>query len=113
MRQSCTKSAEQGRTLQLSAAYEAIQAGRQQQQTDAFRLEYTLRAGIEGTVSAMVRQHGARHTRYRTSTKTHVQSLLTAIAVNVRRAALWLMGYRPGTTRPPSLACLAPTQLAA
>jgi transposase len=113
VRQYCTKSTDRGRTLQLSAAYAAIQAGRQHQQTDAFRREYTLRAGIEGTVSAMVRQHGARRTRYRTSTKTHIQSLLIAIAANVRRAALWLMGYRPGTTRPPSLNCLAPIQLAA
>ncbi len=113
VRENCTKSAERGRTLQLGAAYEVIQAGRQQQQTETFRQEYTLRAGIEGTVSAMVRQHGARHTRYRASAKTHTQSLLTAIAANVRRAALWLLGERPGTTRPPSLECLAPTQLAA
>ena len=97
----------------MSATYEALQAGRQRQQTAAFWQEYTLRAGIEGTVSALVRQHGARRTRYQGSTKTHVQSLLTAIAVNLRRVALWLMGERPGTTRPASLRCLAPAQFAA
>lgn len=113
VRTRCTKSAAGGRTLQLNAAYEVIQAGRQHQQTDEFWQEYTLRAGIEGAISAAVRQHGARRTRYIGSAKTHVQSLLTAIAVNVRRAALWLMGQRPGTTRPCSLHCLAPAQLAA
>ncbi len=113
LRQSCVKGTQHGRTLTLSAAYEAIQAAREHQRTDAFRQEYSLRAGIEGTVSAVVRQHGARRTRYIGQAKTHVQNLLTAMAINVRRTALWLMGERPGTTRPTSLHCLAPAQLAA
>ena len=71
--------------LTLRATYEVLQAGRQRQQTAAFWQEYKLRAGMEGTVSALVRQHGARRTRYQGSIKTHVQSLLTAIAVNLRR----------------------------
>jgi transposase len=113
VREHCTKSRKRGRMLTLRATHQVLQAGRQRQQTDAFWEEYKVRAGIEGTVSALVRQHGARRTRYRNSVKTHAQSLLTAIAVNVRRTALWLMGERPGTTRPPSLLCLAPAQLAA
>ncbi len=82
------------------------------QQTAAFQQAYTLRAGIEGTVSEIVRAHGARRARYIGLAKTYVQALLTAIAVNLKRAALWLMGKRPARTRPPGLACLA-SQLAA
>ena len=107
-RERCTRSRKRGRFLQLRGTYAALQAGRQQQHTDAFWEEYRLRAGIEGTVSALVRQHGARRTRYIGSRKTEVQALLTAMAVNIRRAALWLMGQRPGTTRLASLHCLAP-----
>lgn len=113
VRARCTHSTTGGRTLKLKADYATLQAGRQHQQTADFRTEYTLRAGIEGTISALIRAQGARRSRYKGAAKTHVQNLLIACAVNVRRAALWLMGYRPGTTRPPSLACLAALQLAA
>ncbi|MSP11954.1 MAG: transposase [Chloroflexi bacterium] len=44
---------------------------------------------------------------------THRQALLTAIAVNMKRAVVWLMGERPKGTRPASLACLAPALLPA
>jgi transposase len=113
LRQRCTKSTQAGRSLRLGPNYAVLQAAREQQQTAAFKLKYALRVGIEGTISAAVRQHGARHARYLGQLKTHTQALLTAIAINLRRTALWLMGLRPGTTRPASLACLAPTQLAA
>jgi transposase len=113
VRELCTKSRKRGRILTLGVSYAVLQAGRQWQHTAAFWQEYKLRAGVEGTVSALVRQHGARRTRYQGSCKTHVQSLLTAIAVNLRRAALWLMGERPGTTRPARLQCLAPAHFAA
>ena len=113
LRQRCTKATVRGRTLQVALdTHATLQAGRLYQQTPAFWQEYALRAGIEGTISALVRHDGARRTRYCGSAKTHVQTLLTAIGVNLRRAALWLMGLRPGTTRPPSLRCLAPTQFA-
>jgi transposase len=113
LRQRCTRAADGGRRLKITQYHELTQAGRQRQQTAAFRAEYALRAGVEGTVSATVRQHGARRTRYIGEAKTEVQNLLIAMAANVRRAALWLMGDRPGTTRPPGLSCLAPAQLAA
>jgi len=107
----CTRGAA-GRTLQLSIYHDAILAARQEQQTAAFQQAYTLRAGIEGTVSETVRAHGARETRYIGLAKTYLQALLTAIAVNLKRAALWLMAKSRSHTRAPGLACLAP-QLAA
>ena len=42
VRERCTKSRKRGRILQLRGTYAALQAGRQQQQTDAFWQEYTL-----------------------------------------------------------------------
>ena len=108
VRELCTHSKAEGRKLTLSPHYETLQAGRRQQQTAEFAAAYTLRAGIEGTVSAMIRAHGARRTRYKGAAKTHMQNLLIATAANLRRTALWLMGERPGTTRPPGLHALAP-----
>jgi transposase len=108
----CTKSTKAGRTLRIDSNYAAMRAARQEQTTPEFAAEYALRAGIEGTISAAVRAQGVRRARYVGEAKTHVQTLLSAIAINLQRTALWLMGERPKTTRLPSLACLAPAQLA-
>jgi len=105
----CTRSTRHGRSLKLSLDFETIKAARQFQQTDAFKYAYASRAGIEGTFSAAVRAHGLRRSRYIGQSKTHLQELLTAIAINLKRAAAWLMGQRPKTTRSPGLQCLAPT----
>ena len=107
----CTQGA-QGRTLRLSIYRDTILAARRAQETQQFKQQYALRSGIEGTVSETVRAHGARRARYLGLAKTHVQAYLTAIAGNLKRTALWLMGKRPARTRPPGLACLA-SQLAA
>jgi transposase len=107
-RQSCTKSTRNGRQLRLGPHYEMMRELRTYQATEAFRAEYAARAGIEGTISAAVRAHGARRSRYLGQAKTATQALLTAIAINLRRSALWLLGERPGCSRAPSLTCLAP-----
>jgi transposase len=108
VRQRCTRSTTAGRNLTLSIYHQRLQARRAEQDTPVFRRAYALRVGIEGTISATVRQHGMRRTRYFGQTKTELQALLTAIAVNLRRIALWLMGDRPAATHPASLRCLAP-----
>jgi transposase len=107
-RAQCTRATTQGRQLQLTQHYRFLRDARQYETTADFRREYTARAGIEGTISEAVRSHGARNARYRGQIKTAQQAVLTAIAINVKRAAHWLMGERPGTTRPPHLTCLAP-----
>jgi transposase len=113
LRQRCTQSTAGGRSLKVSIYHDVILAARLRQQTALFGQAYAQRAGIEGTVSQTVRQHGARRTRYLGLAKTHVQTLLTAIAINLKRAALWLMGRRRAVTRPGQLRCLQPIQLAA
>ncbi len=44
--------------------------------------------------------------------RQYLQALLTAIAVNLKRAALWLMAKSRSPTRAPSLACLVPQLVA-
>ncbi|MGW1902909.1 transposase [Streptomyces hirsutus] len=46
---------------------------------------YALRSGVEGTVNELVHGHEMRRCRYRGLAKTHVQHVLTAIAVNIER----------------------------
>ena len=43
------------------------------------------RSAIEGTISAMVRKHGARRARYRGKAEVRLQHLFIGAAVNVKR----------------------------
>lgn len=104
-----TQATNTGRTLKLSLHFETSLQRRPEQRTDEFKAAYATRAGVEGTISAAVRTHGARRSRYSGQSKTTLQELFMATAINLKRAARWLMGDRPKTTRPPSLLCLAPT----
>lgn len=101
----CTR-ARTGRTLKLSPYFPAIVAARKRQNTEDFRREYALRSGVEGTVSEAVRKHGARTSRYTGQQKTWLQEILLAAAINLERAARWLMGYRPASTRTSRFATL-------
>ena len=105
-RSRCTQAKTTGRTLKVGRDVDVILANRQAQHTDAFKTQYARRAGIEGTLSAAVRKQGARRSRYIGQGKTHLQELLIATAINLKRSALWLMGYRPAGTRPARLTCL-------
>ncbi|WP_413471076.1 transposase [Streptomyces peucetius] len=46
---------------------------------------YAVRSGIEGTINELAHGHEMRRRRYRGLDKTHVQHVLTAIAVNIER----------------------------
>ncbi|MDX2681638.1 IS1182 family transposase [Streptomyces soliscabiei] len=72
-----------------------------QQDTDWRRL-YGLRSGAEGTIAEFADGHRGRRCRYRGLAKTHVQHVLTALAINVERLSLQEPAghsYRP---RPPT-----------
>ncbi len=79
-------------TLLVQAEFEALQQARQRQQTDEFAANYAARAGAEGTISQCVQRAGIRRSRYVGLAKTHLQRILTAVAVNIVRAVNWLMG---------------------
>ncbi len=85
--------------LRPQAAHEALQARRQEQQTQEFRQQYATRAGIEGTLSQGVRRMGLRRARYDGLQKVHVQHVFTAVAINVLRIDAVLTQTPRGQTR--------------
>jgi transposase len=109
VRERCTRSAQQVRTLTLHRRdeHEAVQAARLRQQTDAFAALYALRAGAEGSLSQGIRRCGLRRARYRGLAKTHLQHAATAAALNLARLATWLAGDPLATTRTSRFAALA------
>lgn len=94
-------------TVYPQEKHEALQAARERQTTDAFRLLYYQRSGIEGTVSQAVRGMGIRRSRYRGLARTHLQHVATAAAINLTRVADWLSGKRPKSSHCSPFATLA------
>ncbi|WP_328959121.1 transposase [Kitasatospora purpeofusca] len=58
---------------------------RAEQQTPDWKARYAVRSGVEGTINEFAHGHGMRRCRYRGQPKTHLQHVLTAIAVNIER----------------------------
>lgn len=77
----------QHRSLTISAFQGEIAERRAEQQSESFRERMKQRAGVEGTISELVRGHGARRARYRGWAKVRLQHLLTGAAVNLKRLA--------------------------
>ncbi len=75
-----------GRCLGISAYHPLIQARRREAESEAFKREMQIRAGIEATVSELVRKHGLC-ARYRGRRKNQLQTLLIATATNLKRLA--------------------------
>ncbi len=97
----CTRSSPPRRsiTVRPKELHQALLEGREREKTEAFREQYAARAGIEGTLSQGVRAFGLRQTRYIGLAKTHLQHVLTAMALNITRVLAWLSGDRPAQTR--------------
>jgi transposase len=97
----CTRTAEGRRSLTLRPCpqHAALAAAREQQATGAFARLYAQRAGIEGTMGQAVTAYGLRRARYVGQPKTHLQNILTAVAINFVRVAAWLAETPRQTTR--------------
>ena len=100
-RQYCTGARRVRRTLSVRAElqYKALQAAREREKTAAYQALYAKRAGVEGTISQGTRGFGLRRARYRGLAKTHLQGLLTVMAINLVRIANWLMEVPLAKTR--------------
>jgi transposase len=100
VRPACTRAAG-ARCLQVRTRDQhlALQAARQWQTTPAFKQAYAQRAGIESTHSQALRRCDIRHTRYLGLAKTHLQQVISAVAVNLFRVLDWLVRPQP-TARP-------------
>lgn len=76
-----------GRTLSVSPYHALLSKRRAQQETASFRNEMKRRPAVEGTISELVRVHGARRARYRGLDRARLQALFIAAATNLKRAA--------------------------
>jgi transposase len=96
----CTRSPVLARhlTFRPRLQYETQQQLRAEQATDAWRDRYAHRAGVEGTIAQATRRSDVHHARYRGLAKTHLQHVLTALALNLVRVDAWLSGIPPGGT---------------
>lgn len=101
VRQHCSRSKHSGRTLTVypQERYEAQEAARQRQRSEPFRKQYAARAGVEGAISQAVRRCDIRNARYIGLSKTHLQHVASAAAINVVRVTNWLRGERPEPSR--------------
>jgi transposase len=86
-------------TIRPQPQYQALQAARQREATEAFRAEYARRAGIEGTISRGVRGARLRRTRYVGLPRVHLGHLLTAAGLNVLRLGEWFLETSRAKTR--------------
>jgi hypothetical protein len=87
----CT-SAKGGRTLHINEHYPLLAERRLAMANPAFRAELAHRAGIEATLSELVRVHGLRRHRYRGDAQRHHENLLKAAACNLKRLTRVLAG---------------------
>lgn len=100
-RAQCTRAKQEPRIVGLQAQeqYEALQAARHRQTTDACAQQYAPRAGIEGTHAQGIRRSGLRQARYIGRARTHLQHIATAAALNLVRLGEWLAGTPQAKTR--------------
>lgn len=88
-------------TIRPYEQYHALQAARQRQKTETFKVAYARRAGVEGTMAQGVRSCGMRQSRYLGQPRTHLQHIGIAAALNVVRVTDWLAGIPVAKTRVP------------
>jgi transposase len=98
VRAQCTTSRDSARSVGFppKELLELQLRNRAERQEPAWHKRYAVRSGIEGTIFEFTHGHGMRRCRYRGQSKTHLQHVLTAIAVNIER----LSRQPPGTSAP-------------
>jgi transposase len=96
----CTQSKDAPRHLTVlpHAQHVALQTARQRQETEAFKIQYALRAGVESSISQGVRRFDLRRCRYLGLARTQLQQTITATAINLVRLADW---FRKGCVDQP------------
>jgi transposase len=87
LRGQCLGKDQTHRTVAVGEHHSFLQARRQEQKTEAFKVKARLRNAIEGTQSELVRAHGVRRARYRGLVKVRLQNYLAGAACNIKR---WL-----------------------
>jgi len=103
----CTRGSRRTLLVQPQPIHEALQQARRREATQDYQQLYRKRAGIEGTISQGVRAFGLRRSRYVGLAKTHLQHILTAIAINWSRLKDWFDGKSPEQARKSAFVRLA------
>jgi IS5 family transposase len=85
LRGQCLSKDQRHRTLVVGEYHTALQARRQEQETEVFQKRMKHRNAIEGTQSELVRAHGLRRARYRGLAKVKLQNYFIAAACNLKR----------------------------
>jgi hypothetical protein len=93
-RSRCTRSQDNARhvTFLPRRQQQAQQRIRAEQATAAWRQRYVLRCRVESLISQASRRSDLHQARYRGLAKTHLQHVLTALALNLVRVDAWLTG---------------------
>jgi hypothetical protein len=96
----CTRSHPPRRTITIrpQAQHAALLAGRQREQSAAFKQEYARRAGVEGTIAQGVRSCALRRAYCGGVAKNHLRQRMIAAGMNLMRLTRWLMGEKKATT---------------
>lgn len=85
LREQCLGKDQSHRTVVVGEYHTYLQARREEQKTDAFKVKARQRNAIEGTQSELVRAHGVRRARYRGIVKVRLQNYLAGAACNIKR----------------------------
>jgi len=90
----CTRSQDNARhvTFLPRRQQQAQQRLRAEQATGDWRQRYALRCGVESLIAQASRRCDLHQARYRGLAKTHLQHVLTALAINLVRVDAWLTG---------------------
>lgn len=98
-KEDCTTSESRKLQIKSRSVFEYMQYQRKRQNEETFRDQYKNRAGIEGTISQVIRRTDLRQSPYFGLAKTHLANILAATSVNVLRLANWLMNETIAGTR--------------
>ncbi len=103
VRRACTWAKDSPRqlTVRTKEHHLAIQAARQWQETDEFKVLYAMRAGIESGPAQGTRRFEMRQSRYIGRARTHLQQILVAVAMNLVRVVAWLWNESGGDRKRP------------
>ncbi len=93
-RELCTRSRTKRRQLKIPPRdlAEAQAAARTAEKTRSFQADYARRAGVEGTMHQAA-SHGARRARYRGLSKTRLDHVFMAVALNLLRLNAYWNGH--------------------
>jgi len=85
LREQCLAKDQRHRTITVGQYHTHLQARRQEQRTEGFKIKTQRRNAIEGTQSELVRAHGLRRARYLGLSKARLQTCMAAAACNLKR----------------------------